>query len=229
MKTVAQCSAKEIRLKAGPGNTWSWSGAPWVRDSQAVAGRHLNAVMQLRFIRKGRAKQAILVWRKMLVLFGMIQYSVIQRKCTVETDVRKKPYKKWRNKFRMTSPDVSLPSKSRTHLLVNTMLPAFGRQHHGGCITPQAVTHRLVLLKMGKIISRNMLSWLELRLMEILTSVKQFRVQTSGAPFKHGHKLLFPYNSMHFLTRYAYISFQTESLSLGPLEFLIGVARWSFE
>ena len=27
-----------------------------------------------------------------------------------------------------------------------------------GCITPQAVTHSLVLLKMGKIISRNMLS-----------------------------------------------------------------------
>ena len=39
-----------------------------------------------------------------------------------------------------------------------TMLPAEGRQHRGGCITPQAVTHSLVLLKMGKIISRNMLS-----------------------------------------------------------------------
>ena len=36
---------------------------------------------------------------------------------------------------------------------------AEGRQHRGGgCITPQAVTHSLVLLKMGKIISRNMLS-----------------------------------------------------------------------
>ena len=33
-----------------------------------------------------------------------------------------------------------------------TMLPAGGRQHHG-CIIPQAVTHSLVLLKMGKIIS----------------------------------------------------------------------------
>ena len=32
-----------------------------------------------------------------------------------------------------------------------------GRQHRG-CIIPQAVTHSLVLLKMGKIISRNMLS-----------------------------------------------------------------------
>ena len=38
-----------------------------------------------------------------------------------------------------------------------TMLPASGRQHHR-CIIPQAVTHSLVLLKMGKIISRNMLS-----------------------------------------------------------------------
>ena len=43
-----------------------------------------------------------------------------------------------------------------------TMLPATGRQHLGGCIIPQAVTHSLVFLKMGKIISRNMLSWLEL-------------------------------------------------------------------
>ena len=38
-----------------------------------------------------------------------------------------------------------------------TMLPAFGRQHRV-CIIPQTVTHSLVLLKMGKIISRNMLS-----------------------------------------------------------------------
>ena len=38
-----------------------------------------------------------------------------------------------------------------------TMLPANGRQHRG-CIIPQAVTHSLVLLKMVKIISRNMLS-----------------------------------------------------------------------
>ena len=38
-----------------------------------------------------------------------------------------------------------------------TMLPAGGRQHRG-CIIPQAVTHSLVLLKMGKIIARNMLS-----------------------------------------------------------------------
>ena len=38
-----------------------------------------------------------------------------------------------------------------------TMLPAFGRQHRG-YIKPQAVTHSLVLLNMGKIISRNMLS-----------------------------------------------------------------------
>ena len=41
------------------------------------------------------------------------------------------------------------------------MLPAGGRRHRG-YIIPQSVTHSLVLLKMGKIISRNMLSWLEL-------------------------------------------------------------------
>jgi len=36
-----------------------------------------------------------------------------------------------------------------------------GRQHRG-CIKPQAVTHSLELLKMGKIIARNVLGWLEL-------------------------------------------------------------------
>jgi hypothetical protein len=40
---------------------------------------------------------------------------------------------------------------------VPTMLPAGGRQHRG-YIIPQAVTHSIVLVKMGKIISRNMLS-----------------------------------------------------------------------
>jgi len=39
------------------------------------------------------------------------------------------------------------------------MLPATGRQHRG-CIKPQAVTRSLVLLKVGKIIVPNMLSWL---------------------------------------------------------------------
>jgi len=34
---------------------------------------------------------------------------------------------------------------------------AISRQHRG-CIIPQAVTYSLVLLKMGKIIARNMLS-----------------------------------------------------------------------
>jgi len=43
-----------------------------------------------------------------------------------------------------------------------TMLPAGGRHHRGGCIITQAVTQSLVFLKMGKINSRNMLSWLEL-------------------------------------------------------------------
>ena len=41
------------------------------------------------------------------------------------------------------------------------MLPAGGRQNRGSII-PQAVTHGLVLLKMGKIIARNMLISLEL-------------------------------------------------------------------
>ena len=38
-----------------------------------------------------------------------------------------------------------------------TMLPAGGRQHRG-YIIPHAVTHSLVLLKMGRTIARNMLS-----------------------------------------------------------------------
>jgi len=42
-----------------------------------------------------------------------------------------------------------------------TMLPAGGRQHRR-CIIPQTVTHSLVLLRMDKIIARNMLSWLKL-------------------------------------------------------------------
>jgi len=41
------------------------------------------------------------------------------------------------------------------------MLPATGLQHRGWIIQ-QGVTRRLVLLKMGKIIALNMLSWLEL-------------------------------------------------------------------
>jgi len=41
------------------------------------------------------------------------------------------------------------------------MLPATGRRHRG-CIIPQNVTHSLLLLKMGKIIARNLLSWLGL-------------------------------------------------------------------
>jgi len=42
-----------------------------------------------------------------------------------------------------------------------TMLPDTSQQHRG-CIKPQALTHSLVLLKMGKITAWNMLSWLEL-------------------------------------------------------------------
>ena len=50
--------------------------------------------------------------------------------------------------------EIILPIFRSTRLCVT----AEGRQHRGVCITPQAVTHSLVLLKMGKIISRNMLS-----------------------------------------------------------------------
>ena len=39
--------------------------------------------------------------------------------------------------------------------------PVAGRQHYG-CIIPQAVIHSLLFLMTGKIIARNMLSWLEL-------------------------------------------------------------------
>jgi len=39
--------------------------------------------------------------------------------------------------------------------------PPAGWQHRE-CIIPQAVTHSLVLLKMGRIIAPNMLSWPEL-------------------------------------------------------------------
>ena len=49
------------------------------------------------------------------------------------------------------------------------MLPAGGRQH-SWCIIPQAVTNSLVLLKKGKIIARNMLSWLELLISRIVVS-----------------------------------------------------------
>jgi len=41
--------------------------------------------------------------------------------------------------------------------IIIRMLLTTGRQHCL-CIIPQAVTHSLVLLKMGKIIARNMLS-----------------------------------------------------------------------
>ena len=55
------------------------------------------------------------------------------------------------------------PERSRSNLISiqNNLTPATGRQHRGRII-PQAVTHSLVLLKMGRIISRNLLSWLEL-------------------------------------------------------------------
>ena len=59
---------------------------------------------------------------------------------------------------------------------VPTMLPACGRQHRR-YIIPQAVTHSLVLLKMGKIIARNMLSWLELLLLSHLVGCLYYLYQ----------------------------------------------------
>ena len=49
------------------------------------------------------------------------------------------------------------PGRGMLHDAVVQHPSSSGRQHRG-CIIPQAVTHSLVLLKMGKIISRNMLS-----------------------------------------------------------------------
>ena len=54
----------------------------------------------------------------------------------------------WEGNIKMYLPEMGLGG---------TMLPAGGRQHRG-CIIPQALTHTLVLLKMGVIIARNMLS-----------------------------------------------------------------------
>ena len=49
------------------------------------------------------------------------------------------------------------PGRGMLHDCVVQHPGAGGRQHRG-CIILQAVTHSLVLLKMGKIIARNMLS-----------------------------------------------------------------------
>jgi hypothetical protein len=55
----------------------------------------------------------------------------------------------------------ALTLRHRAFLYPRCCRPVAGRQHRG-CIIPQAVTHSLVLLKMGKIIAQNVLSWLEL-------------------------------------------------------------------
>ena len=47
--------------------------------------------------------------------------------------------------------------KLRHYLLCCCVAACTGRQHRGG-IMPQAVIHSLVLMKMGKIIARNLLS-----------------------------------------------------------------------
>ena len=57
---------------------------------------------------------------------------------------------------------LSALSTGRLHPPPPGNIPGGGGRQHRGCIIPQAVTHSIVLLKMGKIISRNMLSWLEL-------------------------------------------------------------------
>ena len=49
----------------------------------------------------------------------------------------------------------------RRQVTCKVRFQATDRQHRG-CIIPQTVTHSLVHLKMGKIIARNMLRWLEL-------------------------------------------------------------------
>ena len=61
------------------------------------------------------------------------------------------------SRFTLVRISINLNS-SQLNMFREIILPIFGRQHRGVCITPQAVTHSLVLLKMGKIISRNMLS-----------------------------------------------------------------------
>jgi hypothetical protein len=66
--------------------------------------------------------------------------------------------------FRLPVLETQSAMKADSHITVTcvwknapTMFPAGGRQHRG-CIVIQTVTHSLVLLKMGKIISRKMLS-----------------------------------------------------------------------
>ena len=56
---------------------------------------------------------------------------------------------------------IILPIFRNTRLCVTACGIMAGRQLRG-CIIPQTVTHSLVFLKIGKIIARNMLSWLEL-------------------------------------------------------------------
>jgi len=57
--------------------------------------------------------------------------------------------------------DGSLNVKKSIGSFIKSTWYKAGRQHRG-CIIPQTVTHSLVLLKMGKITARNVLSWLEL-------------------------------------------------------------------
>jgi hypothetical protein len=51
-----------------------------------------------------------------------MKYSLMQKVFTAETYVRKKSYKKCRDKFRRRFPGVSLPSKKTIYRLVNTFI-----------------------------------------------------------------------------------------------------------
>ena len=73
-------------------------------------------------------------------------------------------YSLWRATRKLKHPQHHIPplrvnstTWARTDKQKATILPSGGRQHRG-FIVPQAVTHSLVLMKMGKIIARNMLS-----------------------------------------------------------------------
>ena len=71
-----------------------------------------------------------------------------------------RPRRRWEDNIKMDLQEVGgggdwmelAQDRDRWRALVNTI-----RQLRG-CIIPQAVTHSLVLLKMGKIIARNILS-----------------------------------------------------------------------
>ena len=77
----------------------------------------------------------------------------------------------------------ALPNATESHSADwKRSFQATGRQHRG-CIIPQAVTHSLVLLKMGEIITRNMLSWLDLL-------INRYLLHLFGCLYYLFHKIL---------------------------------------